>query len=739
MTTGDLREGFFQECEDLLEALTDGLAAMEAGTDDTDTVNAVFRSVHSIKGGAAAFGLDTLVTFAHSFENVLDAARSGKLPLEGAALDLCFRSGDRLADLVAAARDGSGTDTAESAELIAGLDGLLSSGTGAGAAATPARPGGDAHAESPEPDFTPLGVSLDLPPLDLPDIGPGEPGGGNKADAGPTRYRIRFSPTREMYATGNDPAMLIRVLSALGELDVTVDTSRIPPLSELAWDESYLSWTLRLLTDSPPERLREVFDFVDEACQLEIVKDDATGSVTTPPPVADLPSPPPRSDTPPSEASGPDSGDGGSPAPTETADASSQAAAGSAARATIRVDLERVDRLINLVGELVINQAMLTQSIEEVNLPSGNGVDSAMGQLRQLSSELQERVMAIRAQPVKPLFQRMSRIVREAAHASGKHARLATVGETTEIDKTVIERLADPLTHMIRNAVDHGLERPDVRSAAGKSVEGTVHLSAAHRSGRVIIELSDDGAGINRDKVREIAVKRGLIDPEKELSDEDIDNLLFMPGFSTTTEVSALSGRGVGMDVVKSEIQRLGGRVTLTSRPGRGTTVSISLPLTLAVLEGMVVEVAGETLVVPTTALQETLKANGAEIQRIGARGWFLSIRGGFVPIVDLGARLGFHNDDTVELAGRVLLLVETGSGRRAALAVDRVLDQREVVIKGLENNYGHVPGIAAATILGNGRIALIIDTDEVTTPPAPAVVPALDGGAMALVAAAGG
>jgi two-component system, chemotaxis family, sensor kinase CheA len=714
MTTGDLREGFFQECEDLLEALSDGMAAMDAGTDDADTVNAVFRAVHSIKGGAAAFGLEALVAFAHSFENVLDAARSGRLALCGPAMSLCFRAGDRLADLVAAARDGTG-DNGESAGLIADLDGLLQTGGATQADEAPAEPAADAE----EPAFTPLGAALDLPlPGPAPEPGPATGDADAPAVAGPLSYRIRFAPTREIYATGNEPALLFRALSALGTLEVEADLSRIPPLSELAWDEGYMAWTLYLTTEVPEAKLREVFDFVEGACKLEI----------TPPgePVASAPPPTSVASAPgPAAPSSPDTlAANPGPAAAATSGSGDSAGQAGATRATIRVDLERVDRLINLVGELVINQAMLTQSIEEVNLPSGNGVDSAMGQLRQLSSELQERVMAIRAQPVKPLFQRMSRIVRESAHASQKLARLVTVGETTEVDKTVIERLADPLTHMIRNAVDHGLERPEARRAAGKSDEGTVRLSAAHRSGRVIIELADDGAGIDRAKVREIAVQRGLVPPDKELEDEDIDNLLFMPGFSTSTEVSALSGRGVGMDVVKSEIQRLGGRVSLVSQPGRGTTVSISLPLTLAVLEGMVVEVAGETLVVPTTALQETLKANGADIQRIGAKGWFLSIRGGFVPIVELGARLGF-NDGNVDLAGRVLLLVETGSGRRAALAVDRVLDQREVVIKGLENNYGHVPGIAAATILGNGRIALIIDTDEVTAGPTPHPHPA--------------
>ena len=728
MTTGELREGFFQECEDLLEALGDGLAQLDSGAAEEDTVHAVFRAVHSIKGGAAAFGLDALVSFAHAFENMLDAARSGQVALDSGALALSFRASDHLSDLVEAARsDGAPPRDTTGAALIAELDAMTGGRGGAGGADTPLEAAGspdvtETAAQAPDaPAFTPLSV-----PLDLDAIG-GDAATDPDPDAAPVppnrmRYHIRFEPTRELYTSGNDPALLFRALSAHGELQVEMDLSALPPLSDLSWDDSYLCWNLTLDTDVPPERLREVFDFVEGCCRLDIRREgEACSAPGDPGDVRERAAPPEAV-----PAQGPQAVQGeaaASPRPgASPPDAPGEASAPAAVRPTIRVDLERVDRLINLVGELVITQAMLTQSIESEKLPPGNGVDSAMGQLRQLSSELQERVMAIRAQPIKPLFQRMSRIVRESAQAAGKEARLVTSGEDAEVDKTVIERLADPLTHMIRNAVDHGLEPPDARAGAGKPREGTVRLDAAHRSGRVIIELSDDGAGINRAKVREIAVQRGLIDPAKDLDDDEIDNLLFAPGFSTATEVSALSGRGVGMDVVKSEIQRLGGRVSIASAPGQGTTVSISLPLTLAVLEGMVVEIAGETLVVPTTALQETLKASGAEIQRIGARGWFLSIRGGFVPIVDVAAQLGFTAGST-EMNSRVLLLVESGNGRRAALAVDRVLDQREVVIKGLENNYGNVPGIAAATILGDGRIALIIDTDELTAGCAPGAV----------------
>ncbi|MEZ5716150.1 MAG: chemotaxis protein CheA [Paracoccaceae bacterium] len=380
---------------------------------------------------------------------------------------------------------------------------------------------------------------------------------------------------------------------------------------------------------------------------------------------------------------------------------------------TIRVDLDKVDKLINLVGELVIKEAMLSQSISEFNPPSESDVSVGLDSLKQLAGEIQEGVMAIRAQPVKPMFQRMARIVREASSATGKPVRFISQGEYTEVDKTVIERLVDPLTHMIRNAVDHGLEDREARINAGKPVEGTVMLSAAHRSGRVMIDISDDGGGINRPRVRQLAIDRGLVPANAELSPAEIDNLLFLPGFSSKTEVSELSGRGVGLDVARNEIHGLGGRVSIQSQPGKGTTFSISLPLTLAVLEGMVIKVANQTMVVPISAIQETLQPKPGDIDTIGTEARLLRNRNGLVPIIDLGTFFGFREPPEA-LENHVLLLVETADHQSYALIVDEIQDQRQVVIKSLETNYEQIGGVAAATILGDGRIALIIDPDNI-------------------------
>jgi two-component system chemotaxis sensor kinase CheA len=682
MSMAELRETFFQECEDLLEAMAEGLRAIEEQASDPDTVNSVFRAVHSIKGGAGAFGLDHLVQFAHGFETTLDGLRSNRFEADPALRRILMHAGDHLSDLVAAAREGRPGDEATSARLIDELE------TASGG-----------PVEEEEVEFAPMALSFDL---DLPVSAP-------LAE----RFSIRFCPHRALYSNGNDPTLLFRELAAIGRVDVTLDTAALPAIGEdFDWQESYLAWSLEVATDLGIDAVRAVFEFVEGLCDLEVNHVEEVQA-----PVEATPGEDPGSEAPPPAAVA------ATPPPKAAAGRADDAAkAGSSkARPTIRVDLDRVDRLINVVGELVINQAMLAQAIESAGLGNvGSDVGMGLDELKQLSREIQEGVMAIRAQPVKPLFDRMHRIVRESAEASGKSARLICEGEATEVDKTVVEKLADPLTHMIRNAVDHGLEKPGDRAGLGKSDEGTIVLSAQHRSGRVIINLSDDGAGINRPRVRQIAIEKGLVDEDQELTPAEIDNLLFLPGFSTAKELSKLSGRGVGLDVVKSAIAELGGRVNIQSVPGQGTTFTISLPLTLAVLDGMIVRVDGQQLVIPITAIIETLRPAPGQIQSIGPTDRVIAVRGAYVPIVDVGTALGFR-PALSQLDDAVIVLVEGDHEARVALAVDTIQDQRQVVIKSLEGNYGHVPGIAAATVLGDGRIALILDTNDLTGAVAPA------------------
>ena len=708
-----IKATFFQECDELLADLEAGLLSLQEGAGDDDTVNAVFRAVHSVKGGAGAFGLEQLVRFAHVFETTLDDLRAGRLAPEPDVLKVLLRAADVLADHVAAAQTGEAVDQEHSQALSRELEALNGE--------TPPPPTGVSPpiAEDDGMDglvFTPL--KLDL--------------AGDDAAVDPDAeqtWTIRLRPTAAMYAKANDPSPLLRELERLGTCKVELHAEDLPSLDLLDTDESYLSWTVSLQTKAAEPAIREVFEFVEADCDLDIASSadlaiapdltiedagasdidfilrqalasvDAASEAAPETPVVEAATPPSVATVEPAAKV----------ADTKTGDP--QGGGSGAGKATIRVELDRIDRLINLVGELVINQAMLAQRVTESGAAPSSSITMGLDELEQLTREIQDSVMAIRAQPVKSVFQRMPRLAREVAAMTGKQVRLVTEGENTEVDKTVIERLGDPITHMLRNAIDHGLERPEERAAAGKSPEGTVRLAALHRGGRIVIEVADDGAGIDRKRVREIAVSKGLIAAEDPMTDEEIDNLIFMPGFSTASTVSDISGRGVGMDVVRRSIQALGGRISISSRPGEGSTFTLSLPLTLAVLDGMVVSVGDQILVVPLTSIVETLQLRSEQVQQMGARDAVIRIRDAFVPLIDVGGILGWRKGPP-DPASCVVLLVESEVCGHAALLVDLIQGQRQVVIKSLEANYQRVQGIAAATILGDGRVALILDVD---------------------------
>lgn len=694
-TLEQIKATFFQECEELLGDLETGLLALQAGEGDDETVNAVFRAVHSVKGGAGAFALEALVRFAHTFETTLDKVRSGNLKPDELVLKVLLRATDVLADLVQAAKTDAAIDPRRTAEAGEDLEALWGAADGHPA---PTSPAPDTKAADDDFGFTPVMIA----PLAV-------------APAGPARWTVWMRPSAATYSKGNDAALLLRELERLGPCETELDATSLPSFDELAPEEAHLAWTVKLATDAGEAAIREVFDFVTGDCELRISPDTPAAPALpllplpslVPSPLPPLESPPPP--LPASATAGPDPlHPADSPAdPHPKAQAKAAASAGGA-QTTIRVDLERVDRLIDLVGELVINQAMLAQRVGEVD--AGTHVQLALESLEQLTREIQDSVMAIRAQPVKSVFQRMPRLVRETAAATGKQVKLITEGEGTEVDKTVIERLSDPITHMLRNAIDHGLETPEARIAAGKPAEGTVRLAAMHRSGRIVIEVSDDGKGINRTRVRELAIQRGLISSDLPLTDDEIDNLIFLPGFSTAKEVSDLSGRGVGLDVVKRSIQSLGGRISIASKTGQGSTFTLSLPLTLAVLDGMVVSVGEQTLVAPLATIVETLQPKKSDIRRLGP-GVLLAVRDAIVPLIDVGVELGWRSKP-IEPETGVALLVESEVGGCAALLVDAIQGQRQVVIKSLEQNFQRVESIAAATILGDGRVALILDVD---------------------------
>lgn len=696
MSSNSIKDTFFEECEELLEALVEGLAQIEDTPDDMEAVNAVFRAVHSIKGGAGAFALDQLVEFAHTFETVMDKVRGGELAVDDTLMALFHRAGYHLSDLVAGARDETAVNDEVEAALITELEGYL---------------GKDAKEEEFSFDALTLDFTgADAPPaIDIEPIGPVE-----------QTYSIALSPTRALYENGHEPLLLFDALAELGTITVTCSTERLPDFDAMDPSDAYLDWQITLKTTEPEDAVKEVFEFVDGLCTLsiEVMENTETesGAQSADQDVASDTLCDTVADTPASfEPVAPDTSlKAPKPSASQAPEAEMPSQAAKEPRGpkpTLRVDLDRVDRLINTVGELIINQAMISQRIEELDLPTVSHLTNELESYKLLARDIQEGVMAIRAQPVKPLFQRMSRIVREASDATGKRTRLVTVGDSTEVDKTVIERLADPLTHMIRNAVDHGIESHEARLAAGKDAVGTIRLSAAHRSGSVFIEIADDGAGLNRETILAKAIEKNLIPADAELSEPEIDNLLFLPGFSTAGKVSNLSGRGVGMDVVKNAVQALGGRVSITSQPGKGTTFTIILPLTLAVMDGFIISVGAQTMVIPIASILETIRPKAKDIHTLGTDTQVVSVRGSYVPIINVAERLALPSEENEQIG--ILLLVSSETNGMIALQVTAIHDQRQVVIKSLESNYAAIPGVSAATILGNGRVALILDPEE--------------------------
>ena len=723
-----IKQTFFLECEELLTDLEASVTALTFGDGDGETINAAFRAIHSIKGGAGAFGLEELVRFAHVFETYMDELRSGRKTCDDTAIRAMLHASDVLADHVSFARGLIPSMDEERSQTVANELRALMDGGGPVVAAAP----------DPSPAADPIEAEFDFKPVMF-DF-------GDASDApevvAPEAWTITFKPHVRLYETGNEPALLLRELARLGPCQVTLDTSELPALTELSEPAACLSWTIELDAPVELEAITEIFEFVEDECDLVIlpkgepagpVEDSSAADVdiaallaaaTAPAPAApaadevDIQAllamataaaePAPSAPAPTPAAAAPSA-----PAAKATAPTGSAQAAGGG-QASIRVDLDRIDKLINVVGELVIQQAMLAQSVAECGLAASSTVKVGLEDLEQLSREIQDSVMAIRAQPVKSVFQRMPRLVREVADMTGKNVRLITEGEATEVDKTVVDRLAEPITHMIRNAIDHGLEDAEGRAAAGKPKEGTIRLAALHRSGRIVIEVSDDGRGINRERVRKIAVDRGLIAADANLSNEETDNLIFLPGFSTADSVSDISGRGVGMDVVRRSIQQLGGRISIASTPGKGSVFTMSLPLTLAVLDGMVVRAGGQTLLSPLSSIIESFTPKEGDLHRIGARDWVIRFRDRFLPLIDTGRVLGFSKPDAPEITGRdgIAIVVENEGGSQVALWVDDIQGQRQVVIKSLETNYRKVDGISAATILGDGRVALILDID---------------------------
>lgn len=642
---------YFEECEDRIAEAEDGLSSMMDGDCSEDTVNQVFRAIHSIKGGAGAFGFKEIVDFSHDFETTLDLVREGKLSPDRTMCDLFLSANDIVADMIEKEKSGKDIDEGFGKDIREKLQLLL---------------GAESTVEENKEIESVSGQDKKL-----------------------LTWSITFRPFKDILKTGNEPLFLIRALKELGELSVTAETDEIPTLDLNDCESCYLGWRLLLKTDAQESDIHEVFDFVEDLCELEIKKQNV-----------------PLNDEPEKRAPSEPEDVLKNIKRQEDRDAVETAVIGSK---SIRVDLGRIDQLVNLVGEMVIAQSMLQERVRWLEQGAAANIETDVENLSRHMRDLQDSVMSVRAQPIKSVFTRMPRIIREVSKACGKEVRLTTFGEDTEVDKTVLENLIDPLTHMIRNSIDHGIEDKKIREKNGKKPYGTIQLSARHKSGRIIIEIQDDGAGINRDVVFKKALDQGIVNEGDNLSDHEIDNLIFKAGFSTAQEVSEVSGRGVGMDVVKRNISDLGGRISIHSQPGKGCTMTLSLPLTLAVMDGMVVSVGSQRFVLPTVNIIESFQPAKGQVEKLASEVSVIKARGEFVRILPLYSL--FKIDDSIFTPEEALfILLESDEGGQIAVMVDDVLGQQQVVIKSLETNFSAVDGIAAATILGNGDVALILD-----------------------------
>ncbi len=719
------KQTYFDESAELLAVAEAGLLRLAPGEIDMDEVNAIFRAVHSIKGGGGAFGFAGLVAFAHEFETVMDGVRNAEIPITTGLVDTLIRANDVLARMLAHAADGTEAPEGTTDDTVAALRRFLGKAEAVPVQPEPApEPAATLPPDDEDDEAGIFGDALAAIQAARGDQGPSATPAADAVPDGKIRWTVVFRPKAELLLSGNEPTYMLRALRRLGEAEIVCHLDRLPSLRDLDAELLHLSWTVTLLAGPEVDRARidDVFEFVADDCDIRI-------SAEAPPPAV-IPAIPPGAGPPALQnaapAPGADLQDKAVPPPPAAPAATTSGAAGPGKAAdgakrgngsdhagptshTIRVDLDKIDRLVNMVGEMVITQAMIAEHVRD--LPPGQFQELLEGleSLAQHTRELRENVMSIRAQPVSSVFSRMPRLVRECAAATGKEVMLVTSGETTEVDKTVVENLVDPLTHMIRNSIDHGLEGPDEREQTGKPRAGTVHLSAAHRSGRIVIEVTDDGRGINRAKVLSKAIEKGLVQPGSSLSDEEIDHLIFLPGFSTADQVSNLSGRGVGMDVVRRNISSLGGRIGVYSAPGEGSRFVLSLPLTLAVLDGMVISVGDERFVLPLTNIVESLRPKPSDLHGLVNKCDVMMARGEYVRLVHLHRLFGIPK--AIDDATRgLVVLVETEDGSRLGLVVDEVLGQQQVVIKSLEANFRRLDGVAAATILGDGRVALILD-----------------------------
>jgi len=677
------QESFFTESSEHVETMETGLLNLEQCPTDLDLLNRIFRAAHSIKGNAGMFNFTDIASLTHKMENILDLLRNEKMPVTPELIDVLLRALDGLKGLLEVAQGHGETDE----NLINGL----------------------------VTEFE--ACQSEVGTLD----GVASPGEKQSRRIGSQvqewrKITIDWVPLPELFQRGLDPAQIFRELHELGMVKVLqVRTDALPALAVMDPERCYLSWGIELETDVPLGKVETVFDFVRDGSELSMVdcapkKPEpykrvgdilVEEGVVTPEQVAESLSK--------QKYLGQILVEENKATPQQVDKAlTKQQQLKKSEAASIRVDTEKIDKLINLVGELVITQSMITDLGEKFTMSQLPILQERIVQLERNTRELQERVMSIRMMPIGSAFHRFPRLVRDLSGKSGKQIQLVMSGEETELDKTLIEAIGDPLTHLVRNSADHGLETPEERIAQGKSARGTIRLHAYHDGGNICIAVEDDGRGLNREKITKKAIEKGIIADVNNLSDEDVYQLIFRPGFSTADQVTDVSGRGVGMDVVKRNIEGLGGSVSIQSQAGKGSRLTLKLPLTLAIIDGMTVRVGEDNYIIPLITVTESIRPKATDLQRIVGKGEVVNLRGEWVPMVRLYGVFGTTPEFTDP--SKALLVIVEAEGRRVAVLVDELTGQQQVVIKSLEENYRKIEAISGATILGDGQVALILD-----------------------------
>ncbi len=679
---------FFEECFEGLEAMESGLLSLDIGDIDPEAINTIFRAAHSIKGGSGTFGFTVVAEYTHIMETLLDEMRDGRRQVTKQAVDVLLGSVDCLREMLTSIQNEEDVNAESVAEHQSALETELN-----GESSVNEKPN---VAATPATNKAPSPVQSQDEEDEEPEI---------EEEQG---WKISFCPYLNLLKTGNDPVRLFRELSALGQLTTNVNIQDVPNFNELDPEECNISWDLVLVSDASESTVREIFSWVEEDCELELsplakpkkkkkpkaatpVSTPTTAVVETKEVIAPVIAPPPTTVV------------------KKASSESDSAKNAPKASSSIRVDTDKIDTLINMVGEVVITQSMLGLIGENFTMDKVGQLKRGLAQLERHTRDLQQSVMNIRMLPISFVFSRFPRLVHDISTKLNKKITLKLVGENTEVDKAVVELINDPLVHLIRNSLDHGIEMPAERIAAGKPETGTIELKAYHRGGHIVIEIIDDGRGMDKSKLLAKAIEKGLVEESAILTDKQILELIFMPGFSTAEQLSDISGRGVGMDVVRRNIQSLGGNIDIISELGKGSTIAIHLPLTLAILDGQSVAVGDETYIVPLVSIIESINITEKMLNKVAGKGETFKLRNEYLPIIRMREIFNVKTGAATKPNEGVIVVVE-GQGALCGFLVDELLGQQQVVIKSLEANYRRVEGVSGATILGDGSVALILD-----------------------------